>query len=63
MVNAEEKVAAYEAAGEPERKLARDLARKGTKEEVDLLLEIYHYFPGTRLVKNAPSLPPPASRG
>lgn len=60
--SAEQKLAAYEAAGARERKLVRDLVRKGTRREVELVLELYHYFPGAHLVKNALQLPPPTTR-
>jgi hypothetical protein len=53
-LSVEQKLAAYNAAGDPQRKLVRDLVRKGTRPEVDLVLEIYHYFPTAHLVKNAP---------
>lgn len=50
---------AYERAGKAERKLARDLARVGTRRESEVLLEILHHFPGAHLVKHAsPALPP-----
>jgi len=62
-LSAEEQHAAYESAGPEEKKLARDLARKGTRRESELLLERYHYLPGCYLVKNAPRLPTPADPG
>lgn len=62
-LSAEEQHAAYESAGEAEKKLARDLARKGTRREAELVLEIFHYFPGAHLVKNAPRLPSPEDPG
>lgn len=62
-MNAEEALAAYESAGPEEQKLVRDLVRKGTRREGELVLEILHYFPGAHVVKNAPRLPDPADRG
>lgn len=59
----EQQVAAYDAVGKAERKFARDLVRKGTRREAELVIEIYHYFPGTRLVRNEPRLPPPEDPG
>ena len=50
-LSTEELVAAYEQAGEKERKLVRDLHRLGEKDEVERVLELLHYFPGTRLVR------------
>lgn len=61
--SAEDQLAAYDAAGDSERKLVRDLVRKGTRPEVDLVLEIFHYFPGSHLVKSAPRLPDPEDPG
>ncbi len=63
ILTAEELLAAYEAAGEPERKLARQLSAKGTRRESEVLLEILHFFPGAHLVKNAQRLPDPEDRG
>lgn len=57
--SAEQRLQAYERAGKAERKLARDLARLGTRRESEVLLELLHYFPGAHLVKHAsPALPP-----
>lgn len=44
-------VATYEAAGANERKLVRDLHRKGKTAEVERVLEILHFFPSAKLVK------------
>ena len=63
MSTPEEKLAAYDAVSKAEQKLVRDFVRRGTRREVDLVLDIYHYFPGTRLVRNSPRLPLPADRG
>jgi hypothetical protein len=59
MPSAEELMRAYDQAGKAERKLARDLARLGTRRESDVFLELLHYFPGAHLVKHvSPALPP-----
>ena len=53
-----ELVAAYEAAGKNEQKLVRDLKRKGTNAEIERTLELYHFFPGIKLLRRAPEEDP-----
>jgi hypothetical protein len=56
-LTAELAVAAYEGAGSKERKLVRDLVRKGSPREVEVVIELLHYFPGAYLVKTPERLP------
>jgi hypothetical protein len=46
-LSTEQLVAAYEQAGKKEQKLVRDLKREGSRDEVERVLELLHYFPGS----------------